>query len=761
MKFIALAVVVALAVGQGLMVSAQSKPKILTIHNNKFMLDGKPLQIISGSIHYFRIHPSHWRDRLLRVQAMGLNAITVYVPWNVHEPNVGRFVWTGFADVQAFLSIAHELGLYVLLRPGPYICAEWDFGGLPWWLASPKVIGNGVMELRNNDAAFMLLVKSFWSKLFSHLYSFMSSQGGPIIMVQVENEYGFCGLNPEYLEDLLTIARKSLPEKTMFFTVDPPNVLKNGTLPGPDVLSTVDFGPGWCDIDKHFAAQSEYNPRHRSPPMCTEFYTGWLTHWGESMANTSTPQLIDCADRLLNYAGKSASVSFYMVAGGSNFGFRAGGNVDGDRFAAHITSYDYDGPISESGDYGQPGIGGGNKYDELRRVIHKATGAKPPAKPPRPPVRGWGPVRFERRDSLLDVLEVLGPGKGIYDEFPKFMEYYDQQGGLILYRTHVDREDLVRSLAAGGQQSAGLTVLQLGSSPHDLATVLVNGKRQGTLKRGESTVLTIALPDLIEPRVLEDGSVEPPPGGISPGQIRLDIIVEALGRSNGLCGASGFDTKGLQNETVMLDNLVLKHWAVYPLPMEAPSAALERNDRAILETRRLDESAQRRLRRHARQPQPQLLIADSEVQAELRRYSEQRSIQEGANHLRALEEGPAIFRGVLEVNATRTLSGLLPDTYLDMSAWGRGVVFVNDFNLGWYWSSEGPQMTLYVPGPVLREGSNSILVLETESPPPTLFDAKLVSVRRPNFAGPHPALKARDPRPLLAPWSRFFHTNRH
>ena len=497
-----------------------------SICDNQFFMGTSPIQIISGSIHYFRIHPDLWQDRLERAVAMGLNAIEVYVPWNVHEPYPGQFVFdAGFSDLERFLRLADSLHFIVLLRPGPYICAEWDFGGFPWWLGASAVSGGGTMNLRSLDADYMRHVERWWSHLFPRIKPLLHSQGGPVVMVQIENEYGFCGDDAEYIRQLLRVAKHHLGDDgVVYYTTDPPSVIDKGTLKGGEIYSAVDFGPDWFSLDDAFGKQASFNVQGRSPPLCTEFYSGWLTHWGESMANTSTSTLADYTRQILEFRNNTGSLSFYMIHGGTNFGFWAGANVDGMHYMPHITSYDYDAPISEAGDYGQPGIGGENKYFVLRKVIqdHMAkVGGRfflPPV-PPKPSIQGYGAITFNQSIPLLDVIQDVG----MYSDVPHTMEEYGQMWGLILYR-----------VLCSIDPSQSEHVLDVGSPPHDMAQIFVDGTFVGTIDRNERT--TCVLPALNNTMVMQ-----------------LDILVEAHGRQNGGCGLEGFDLKGLQSDNVTLN----------------------------------------------------------------------------------------------------------------------------------------------------------------------------------------------------------------
>eukprot|EP00887_Chlorella_sp_A99_P001001 scaffold5.g1001.t1 len=753
-----------------------------TIENDRLVRDGQPIQIISGSIQHFRIHPDHWLDRLERCRAMGLNTVEVYVPWNMHEPYPGQYIWTGFADIERFVRLAEGLGLLVMLRSGPYICAEWDFGGFPWWLASSKasgarigglVAGGRTMQLRSNDPTFLAHVDRWWAVLFSKVRPLLYHNGGPIIMV--ENEYGYCGSDKAYLAHLVASARHHLGPEALLYTTDPPSQIQRGTLAGdavfrregagataeaeaaarrchggdamgamprgrgeacgrprpplrsarrlpearhacwshgcpciltplhPASLSVVDFGPRWLPLDNAFGAQRSMNAAGKSPPFCSEFYTGWLSHWGEPMANFSTDVLLSAGKELLEYANSSASLSFYMVHGGTNFGFTAGANVDGQTYQPTITSYDYDAPISEAGDYCQPGIGGACKYFALRELIANHTGVAPPPVPPRPAIRAYGPVALNSSAALFDALPALWSGEGILDEAPQPMEEYGQRWGLMLYRAWVPAAAL----------AGPVVTLDVGRPIHDYASIYVEGRlvlRTGRgaygLAGGNSPAGATRL--RLPTRPLRAGSS----GGEE--LVHLDILVEAMGRQNFGCDVGGWDLKGLQSSTVRLNDEVVRGWRVFPLQLDDVNTFSYATGHA---GSRMPAGARHLLARPS--------AASSVLAAPV----------DGGSALREQLGGPVFYRGALAVEpgSPRGRTGHLADTYLAIHGWGKGVAWVNGFNLGWYWPSRGPQMTLYVPGAALREGENEIVLLEVECARP---DVTVTLSDQADFSGP-------------------------
>lgn len=311
--------------------------------HDTFLMDGKSFQYVAGSFHYFRALPETWRQKLKTIRAGGLNAVDLYIQWSLHNPEDGVYRWDGIANVEQVVQIATEEDLYVILRPGPYICAEIDNGGLPYWLAS-KYPG---IKVRTNDANYLREVEKWYSMLMPQLEKHMYGNGGNIIMVQVENEYGaFHSCDVEYKNFLRDETRRYTGDKAILFTTDRPidNELECGMI--EDVFVTTDFGlANMTEVVKNFARLREVQPT--GPLVNTEFYTGWLTHWQEPNARRSAKGLAQTLQYMLLM---KVNVGFYMYFGGTNFGFWAGANDWGiGRYMADITSYDYDAPMDEAG----------------------------------------------------------------------------------------------------------------------------------------------------------------------------------------------------------------------------------------------------------------------------------------------------------------------------------------------------------------------------------------------------------------------------
>ncbi|MFD0564829.1 beta-galactosidase family protein [Kitasatospora saccharophila] len=317
---------------------------MLTYDSNGFRLDGRPLRILSGAVHYFRSRPEQWPDRLAAARAMGLNTVETYVPWNLHEPAPGRYA--RLDELDAFLDEAHRQGLWTIVRPGPYICAEWDNGGLPGWLTAR--LGR---RARTGDPGFLAAVDAFFDVLLPRVVERQWGRpGGTVLMVQVENEYGAFGSDRDYLAHLA----RGLRERGVtvpLFTSDGPedHMLAAGTVPG--VLATVNFG---SDPEGAFAALRRHRPE--DPPFCMEYWNGWFDHWGRPH---HTRDAADAADTLRRILAAGGSVNLYMAHGGTNFGTTAGANHADPPFNSTdwthspyqptTTSYDYDAPLDERG----------------------------------------------------------------------------------------------------------------------------------------------------------------------------------------------------------------------------------------------------------------------------------------------------------------------------------------------------------------------------------------------------------------------------
>lgn len=476
------------------------------VAGNHFEMDGKPFQVLSGEIHYMRVPRAYWRDRIRMARAMGLNTIATYVFWNVHEPKPGVYDFNGQNDLAAFIKIAQEEHMYVLLRAGPYSCAEWEFGGFPaWLLADPRM----QTALRTNDPAYMVPVERWMKRLAQEVAPLQIGLGGPILAVQIENEYGNFGGDQAYLNHLHQMFLADGFTHSLLYTVDPSKALTRGQIDG--VYSGVNFGTGRAGVALDILA----HVRPGQPLFATEYWPGWFDLWGHPHETRPTaPQIADL-DTILS---RGASLNLYMAHGGTSFGFMAGASESTGAYRGNVTSYDYDAPIDEAG-HPRP------KFFAYRDVILKYTHEKPLPVPPVPPVIAVPSFTLTRTESLWDTLP-----SAIVSDAPKTMEQIGQAYGLILYRTHLKQ----------AVQNETLTLDHM----QDFAVVYVNGRQIGTLDRHyHQNQLAIT----------------------APAGAQLDILVENMGRLN--------STKHMRDETkgihdALLAGQPLRGWDIYPLPMD-------------------------------------------------------------------------------------------------------------------------------------------------------------------------------------------------
>ncbi|MGI4791339.1 MAG: glycoside hydrolase family 35 protein [Janthinobacterium lividum] len=482
--------------------------KKFKIAADQFYYDGQPVQIISGAMHYFRIVPEYWEDRLLKLKACGLNTVETYVPWNAHEPRPGEFTSEGMLDLVRFIQTAGSLDLHVIVRPSPYICAEWDFGGLPaWLLADPG------MKLRCTYAPYLAAIDRYYDYLMPLLAPLQCTQGGSVIAMQIENEYGSYGTDQDYLK-FLEQALMSRGIEVPLFTSDGPSdsMLQGGTL--PHIFKTVNFGARSAE---GFQKLREYQPS--GPLACMEFWNGWFDHWGEGH---HTRDAADAAENLDEMLAAGASVNIYMFHGGTNFGFTSGANFDA-AYQPTVTSYDYDAPLNEAGDPTP-------KYYAFQNVIAQYRDLPKMAIPASSCKKRFGPLAVTGQALLFDQLSSISTAEKRVT--PEPMESLGQNEGLILYRTHVT-----------GPRQEEVLVLQ---EVHDRALIFLDGEIKGTQYRNATECDPIRLT-------------------IPPGGAMLDILVENMGHIN--YGAHMVDRKGI-TEGVRLSGQFLHGWEIFCLPLD-------------------------------------------------------------------------------------------------------------------------------------------------------------------------------------------------
>jgi beta-galactosidase len=478
--------------------------------DGKFLLNGKPKQLISGEIHYFRILPELWLDRLEKMKLMGLDAVQTYLAWNIHEPNEGDFNFTGIADFEKFVSLAGELGLMVIVRPGPYICSEWEFGGLPAWLLNKPGI-----KLRCMNKPYLEAVGRYFDQVMPRLKKLQCSAGGPIIAMQVENEYGSYGNDHEYIKHLHNLFLFHGID-VLLFTSDGPSDrnIPAGTIPG--LLMTLNFG---SKPEVAFKKGREYRPD--GPDFCMEYWNAWGDHWGEKHHTRDSIENCQNLDYMLSVG---ASATIYMAHGGTSFGYMNGANdyCDG-KYLPYINSYDFDAPVNECGD-------ASDKFYAYREIISKYKNGVSRDKPAPTKKIKYGNVALEQSVAVLDSVDTLAR-KHLSVE-PETMEYFGQNYGFIHYRTRVTGNLVEQKL------------LFLGV--HDRAQVFLDKKPIGSLNRGDANkALTISTP---------------------PEGAQLDVLVENMGRVN-YGPMLRHEKKGLL-DGVCLGYQHLFNWETWCLPME-------------------------------------------------------------------------------------------------------------------------------------------------------------------------------------------------
>jgi len=570
---------------------AQSK-HTFALGETRFLLDDKPFQMISGEIHYPRVPREAWRARMKMAKAMGLNTIGTYVFWNLHEPQKGVFNFTGNNDIVEFVKIAQQEGLWVILRPSPYVCAEWEFGGYPYWLQNEKGL-----EVRSKEKQYLHEYEAYIKEVGKRLAPFQINHGGNILMVQIENEYGSYGSDKEYL----AINEKMFKEAGfdgLLYTCDPANDAKAGHLPG--------MLPAINGLDNPTKVKALVNSLHnnKGPYYIAEWYPAWFDWWGTPHHTVPAEKY---AGRLDSVLAAGISINMYMFHGGTTRGFMNGANYkDTSPYEPQTSSYDYDAPLDEAGN-ATP------KFMRFREVIQKylPKGNTLPTVPVAKPSMAIPAVKLNQVVSLLSALPTA-----VKNVTPLTFEDLKQDYGYVLYRTRLN-----------GNHKGTLKVKDV----RDYAIIMINGKTVGTLDRR-----------------LKQDSLEI---GLPQGQVTLDILVENMGRIN-------FGKYLLQNKKGITDKVIfgvteVKNWEMYSLPFS----------------------------------NPKVLKASSKP---------------------ATGTSPVVVKG--SFNLTKT-----SDTYLDMSDWGKGVVWVNGHNLGKYWSI-GPQQTLYLPGEWLKKGVNEVVVLELLKP---------------------------------------------
>lgn len=563
----------------------------------EFYLDGKPIRILSGAVHYFRILPQYWEDCFYNIKAMGFNAVETYIPWNLHEPQEGVFDFSGNKDVVSFVRLAQKMGLMVILRPTPFICAEWEFGGLPAWLLNyPE------MRVRTNTPLFLSKVDHYYQALFDQIRDLQVTHRGPVIMMQVENEYGSFGNDKAYLRAIKAIMERYGAEVPLFTSDGSWDAaLEAGSLVEDGVLATANFGSRSQEnldvLEAFFRRKGK-----KWPLMCMEFWDGWFNRWNEAIITRDAADLAMEVEQLL----PRASINLYMFQGGTNFGFYNGCSARGNNDLPQITSYNYDAVMTE---WGEPG----DKFYQIRDVIRRLYPSIPTADPRDHKRSRFGKAKLTGKVSLFSCLDDLAQCQK--SDMPMTMEEAGPGYGYMLYRTHV----------TGFEQKMKVKAIQTSDRVH----FYLNGKLEGCQYQHE-------IGQELE-MYFEKENV-------------LELLVENMGRVNyGYKLQAPTQRKGIRTG-VMVDIHFESGWEQYALPLD-----------------RVDQVD----------------------------FSKEWK-----------KDTPAFYRYEVDVEEPA-------DTFLDCAGLGKGVAFVNGFSLGRYWYV-GPVGYLYIPGPLLKKGTNEIIVFETE-----------------------------------------------
>lgn len=563
-----------------------------------FILNGEPMKILSGAIHYFRVHPDDWYHSLYNLKALGFNTVETYVPWNMHEPYEGEYHFDGMLDIERFLNIAQELGLYAIVRPSPYICAEWEFGGMPAWLLEKDV------RLRSSDSRYLEYVGRYYDHLIPKLLPHQLSEGGNVLMFQVENEYGSYGEDKEYLKQLSHMMLER-GIKQPLFTSDGPwrATLRAGSLIDEDIFTTGNFG---SKAKKNFDSMQSFFDEHgkKWPLMTMEFWDGWFNRYNEPIVTRETDELVDAVKEAMELG----SINLYMFHGGTNFGFMNGCSARLQHDLPQVTSYDYGAPLDEQGNPTE-------KYYALQKMMNEYFPEYETKEPLVKESMAVSDIPLTDKVSLFEVADDLVTPQRT--KYPKTMEALGQNTGYTLYQTQIEKDtddpERIRVVDA-----------------RDRVHVYTNGNHVKTQYQEE---------------IGEDINVK-----LDTEVIDLTVLVENMGRVNyGHKFVAPTQRKGIRNG-VAIDLHFATDWVQYPLSLEDVSAIDYTKDH------------------HNNQP--------------------------------------GFYKFTVDIDQPK-------DTFIDMEGFGKGVVFVNNHNVGRYWEV-GPYLTLYVATGFLHSGENEIVVFETE-----------------------------------------------
>lgn len=595
--------------------------KSFGIGKNTFLLNGKPFVIKAAEIHYARIPTEYWEHRIKMCKALGMNTICIYTFWNIHEQTPGNFNFTGQNDIAAFCRLVEKHGMYIILRPGPYACAEWEMGGLPWWLLKKQDL-----RVRSNDPYFLERSRLYLQQIGKQLAGFQITRNGNLIMVQVENEYGSYNTDKAYVANIRDMVKEAGFTDVPLFQCDWASNFENNGL--DDLLWTINFGTG-ANIKEQFKRLQEIRPD--TPLMCSEFWSGWFDHWGRAHETRNADAMIAGIKEMLD---NNISFSLYMAHGGTTFGHWGGANSPS--YSAMCSSYDYDAPISEAG-------WATEKYIALRNLLsnYLDKGEILPEIPQSLPVIQIPEIVFTEAAPVFDNLPAAKKSVGV-----KPMEEFDQGWGNILYRTELPPIKEETSL--------------LITEPHDWAQVFIDGELIARLDRRRNQNM-VKLP-------------------VTTADSQLDILVEAMGRVN--FDEAIHDRKGITKKVELINKKgtrELKNWEIFNLPV----------DYSFVKNKKFE-------------------LNKSPLST------------------------PAYYRTTFRLDYPG-------DVFLDMSTWGKGMVWVNGISIGRFWEI-GPQQTLFMPGCWLKKGENEIIVLDLKGPKKALIrglDKPILDMLRPEAPYTH------------------------
>ena len=500
---------------------------MLEIKNKKFYMDSKPFDIYSGAMHYFRTVPEYWEDRLTKLKAAGFNTVETYVCWNLHEKKPGEFDFSGILDIEKYLEIAQKVGLYAIVRPGPYICAEWDFGGLPAWLLKDKN-----MQIRCMYPDYLKCIERFYKELLARLVPHLESHGGNIIAMQVENEYGSYGNDKDYLRYVEKLTRDCGVD-CLLFTSDgnTNNMISGGSL--PDIYKVLNFGS---------RSRTAFNVlkgfENDGPNMCGEFWCGWFDHWRDKHHTRNSLEIVN---EIKGFIDNGASFNMYMFHGGTNFGFTAGANHNqGHGYEPTVTSYDYCAMLTEWGDYTPA-------YHAVRKLLCEKQGIEPPELPESPKLQSIGKVELTETASLFENLDNIGEKHHV--PVPEGMEYFGQNFGLIYYETTLK-----------GKYNASPMYVK---NVHDFADVYFDGEKKTSIDRTLYSVEgKTTLKDVIFKK--KKGESSPFLMPALSGERKIGVLVDTMGRVN--YGENMLDRKGISDIYLGIQRLM--NYDVWTLPLD-------------------------------------------------------------------------------------------------------------------------------------------------------------------------------------------------